>query len=232
MNKIFTLIVLISFNIHISYAQTEKPDSIKSSSQGNLMPYISITSAFENYSSFDIGFSKSTKYGNAIGMELGYIYEIDVLNTTIVESWYQNTYGAKVYLYYRIFLQENDPYPFNSKTFIDIEPQFYWASFESERIAGYSCNEEWGNCEYYRFFDSRLERIIPGLNFKLGKMYKYDALTFILFGGIGVRHIIDFSDMMNDPTPDKIFNKNGQTSNIQTGTFLNLRIGFQVAYNL
>lgn len=232
MNRIFTLI-LFSLSIHNLYAQTEKPDSLKLSSKDKLMPYISITSAFENYSSFDIGFSKPTKNGNAFGMELGYIYDIDVLNTTIADSWYQNTYGAKVYLYYRIFLQENDPFPFNSKTFIDLEPQFYWASFESERIAGYDCNEDWwGSCEYYRFFDSRVERIIPGLNIKLGKIYNYDALNFILFGGIGIRHIIDFSDMMSDTAPDKTFNKNGQMSNIQTGTLLNLRIGFQVAYNL
>jgi hypothetical protein len=48
--------------------------------------------------------------------------------------------------------------------------------------------------------------------------------------GVGIRHIIEFSDLMNDPAPDKIFNKRGQISTLQTGTLLNLRIGFQVAY--
>jgi hypothetical protein len=189
-----------------------------------------MTSAFENYSSFDMGFSKTIQNGNAIGMELGYIYDIDALNAGIPDSWYQKTYGAKAYFYYRIFLNENDPYPRNSKTFIDFEPQLYWASFVSERIAGYSCNEQWGDCEYYRFFDSRVARIVPGLNLKLGKIYEYDPFHFILFMGVGMRHIVEFSEMMNDPVPDKIFDKTGQISDLQTGTLLNLRIGFQVAY--
>lgn len=164
-------------------------------------------------------------------MDLGYIYDISAFNTEIPDSWYQNTYGVKAYFYYRIFINESDPYPLNSKIFIDIEPQIFWASFESERIAGYSCNEDWGDCEYYRFFDSRVDRLIPGLNFKLGKIYKYDPLQFTLFMGFGIRHVIEFSDLMNDPAPDKIFNKRGEMSNLGTGTLLNLRLGFQVGYN-
>jgi hypothetical protein len=230
MNRYFTIILLLTFICHNSTAQNDQRDSIDQVESRDLLTYVSLTSAFENYSSIDIGFSKSTQNGNAIGMDLGYIYDIDVLNSSIEESWYQKTYGAKAYFYYRIIIEENDPYPFNSKTFIDIEPQIFWASFESERIAGYSCNEEWGDCEYYRFFDTRVERLIPGLNFKLGKIYEYDPFHFILFMGVGIRHIIEFSDLMNDPAPDKIFNKRGQISTLQTGTLLNLRIGFQVAY--
>lgn len=144
MNKVFTLFLLLGLIFQNSYAQTEVESTLDLSSKKNLMPYISITSPFEKYSSFDLGVSKPTKNGNAIGMELGYIYDIDVLNTEIDDSWYQNTYGAKAYFYYRIIIKENNPYPFNSKTFIDIEPQFFWANLKSEKIAGYSCNEEWG----------------------------------------------------------------------------------------
>ncbi|MGM0580782.1 MAG: hypothetical protein ACQETL_08880 [Bacteroidota bacterium] len=231
MNRSFTIILFLGFIFHNSFAQTEQLDSLELSSKEIIMPYISITSAFENYGSFDVGFSKPTDNGNAIGVELGYIYDIDVLNSSIEDTWYQNVYGVKSYFYYRFFIKENDPYPLNSKTFFDIEPQIFWASFKSERIAGYSCNEEWGDCEYYRFFDSRVERIIPGLNLKLGKIYHYDAFNFILFGGIGIRHVIEFSDLMKDPAPDEIFNKRGQISKIQNGTLLNFRLGFQVAYN-
>ncbi len=231
MNKVFTLILFLAFIFQHSFAQTEERDSVDQVINRRILPYISVTSAFENYSSFDIGFARNTRNGNAIGIDLGYIYDIDVLNTAIPDSWYQKTYGAKVYFYYRLIIKENDPYPFNSKTFIDIEPQIFWASFESERIAGYSCNEEWGDCEYYRFFDSRVERIIPGLNFKFGKIYQYDPFHFILFMGFGARQTIEFSDIMNDPAPDNIFNKSGDRSNLQTGTRLNLRLGFQVAYN-
>lgn len=232
MNRIFTVLLLLAFITHNSFAQMDVLDSLELSPIEKVMPYISISSVFEKYGSVDIGISKPTGNGNAFGMELGYIYDIDVLNSSIEDSWYQNTYGAKAYFYYRFIIKEKNPYPFNSITFLDIEPQFFWASFENERIAGYSCNEEWGECEYYRFFDSRVERIIPGLNFKLGKIYNYDAFTFILFGGIGIRHIVDFSEMMKDPIPDKLFNRRGQIINAPTGTSLNLRIGFQVAYNI
>jgi len=132
MNRNFTLIIFFSFILYSSLAQTEQQDSLELSSRGKIMPYISITSPFENYSSFDIGILKPTVNGNAFGLELGYIYEIEVLNSTIEDSWYENIYGAKAYFYFRLFLDEIDPYPLNSKTFIDFEPQFYWASFESE----------------------------------------------------------------------------------------------------
>lgn len=231
MNRLFTIIIFFAFITHNSIAQHQELDSLETSTIKNITPYISLTSIFEKYGSFDVGFSKPIQNGNAIGMDLGYIYDIGAFNTAIPDSWYQKTYGVKTYFYYRIIIAENDPYPFNSKTFIDFEPQIFWASFESERIAGYSCNEEWGDCEYYRFFDSRVERIIPGINFKLGKIYEYDPFHFILFMGVGIRHVFEFSELMNDPAPDKTFNKRGQISKLQTGTLLNLRIGFQVAYN-
>ncbi|RUA34718.1 MAG: hypothetical protein DSY77_04255 [Bacteroidetes bacterium] len=231
MNRLLTIVTFFTFIAHNLIGQNEKLDSLEISTNQKIIPYVSLTSAFEKYGSFDIGFSKPTKNGNAIGLELGYIYDISAFNTEIPDSWYRNTYGAKAYFYYRFIIQENDPYPFNSKIFVDVEPQIFWASFESERIAGYSCNEEWGDCEYYRFFNSRVERFIPGMNIKLGKIYDYDPFQFTLFMGVGIRQVIEISDLMNDPSPDKIFNKRGQISQLQTGTISNLRLGFQVAYN-
>jgi hypothetical protein len=170
---------------------------------------------------------------SAIGGELGYIYNLQGLNQRIEQNWYTEIYGIKAYFYYRYFFQIDENYPYNSKTFIDIEPQFYWASFNAERIAGYGCNDQFGDCEYYQFYDSRVDRIVPGLNVKLGKMYDYDPFYITLFVGLGYRYIHEYSEMNKKSVlPEKIFDRRGDISDLQTGGVIKLRLGLQLAYNL
>jgi hypothetical protein len=236
MNKFFLLlIILASFSNSTGLAQAYSisEDSSASGQKPLLLSYISLSSSFESYNSIDIGLMKTAGKSSAIGAELGYIYNIEGLNQGNDPGWYTDIYGVKAYFYYRFFLKLYDEYPVNSSTFFDIEPQFYWASFNSERIAGYSCNEQFGDCEYYRFYDSRVDRIVPGLNLKLGKMYDYDPFYITLFIGVGYRYIQEYSEIDDSlAKPDKFFNTRGQISSLQTGGSTRLRLGFQLAYNL
>jgi hypothetical protein len=232
MNKILLVIALMSVSF-LTTAQNNENESDSSNVEYNIvvLPYISATSFLENYNSIDFGMMKTLKSGNAIGAEIGYIFDIERLNQSIEADWYNNVSGAKAYFYYRFFIDEMDSYPYNSNTFIDLEAQFFYVNFNPQRIAGYSCNDDFGNCEYYRFYDSKVDQIVPGLNFKIGKLYNYDPFHFTLFAGLGFRYVYEFSEMMQDPLPDKLFNKRGQISDFQTGGMLKLRLGFQVAYD-
>lgn len=197
-----------------------------------LLPYFTGSSFLENYNSIDVGLMKSLKNGHAIGAEIGYIFSIGADHFFESNPRYKQVNGFKAYFYYRFLLNLRDNYPYNSQTFFDIEPQFYWASFNSERIVGYICNDEFGDCGYYRFFDAKVQRIVPGINFKLGKIYNYDPFYITVFCGVGIRNVRDFSEAMRNPEPDKVFDGRGEMSNLQLGTILNLRLGIQLAYKL
>ncbi|MGJ3236771.1 hypothetical protein [Marivirga sp.] len=235
MNKLIFIILVASISNSNCLAQNKplEEDSSKSEPASLLLSYLSLSSSFENYNSIDIGLMKTVGNKSAIGGELGYIYNIEGLKLQNEQSWYSEIYGIKAYFYYRFFLNLKNNYPYNSLTFFDIEPQFYWTSFNSERIAGYSCNEQFGDCEYYRFYDSRVDRIVPGLNLKLGKIYDYDPFYITIFAGIGYRYVQEYSEIDKVlAKPDKFFNTRGQVSDLQTGGMIKLRLGFQLAYNL
>lgn len=233
MNKVFTIALIFCVtSIGISQNFPNEKDSILTEFKPIFLPYISLSSPFETYNSIDIGLLKSIRKNNDIGVELGYIYNLQSLNERVERNWYNNVYGLKAYFYYRFFLNLKKNYPSNSRTFIDIEPQFYWASFEAERVGGFACNEAWGDCEYYKFYDSRVDRIVPGLNIKMGKIYELDPIYITIFAGLSYRYVIEYSEMNNETVmPDKIFNKNGIMSDLQTGGILKLRLGLQLAYN-
>jgi len=234
MNKFIVAILLVCLSF-FGYAQQNPAENDSSEAQYTplLLSYISLSSSFETYNSIDFGLMNSFVKNRAIGGEAGYIYNLEGLNQQIEENWYSDIYGIKAYFYYRFYFNNENNYPSNSQAFFDIEPQFYWVSFKAERIGGYSCNDQFGDCEYYRFYDSRVDRIVPGLNIKMGKIYNYDPFYITIFAGIGYRHVIEYSEM-NDHSvlPDKIFNKRGEMSDLQTGGQLKLRLGFQLAYNL
>jgi hypothetical protein len=235
MNKFISIVLIVSLSTSISLAQNNplKEDSIKSESASLLLSYLSLSSSFESYNSIDIGLMKTVGSKSAIGGELGYIYNIEGLKHQNEQSWHTEVYGIKAYFYYRFFLNLDDNYPYNSLTFFDIEPQFYWASFNSERIVGFSCNDQFGDCEYYRFYDSRVDRIVPGLNLKLGKIYDYDPFYITLFVGLGYRYVQEYSEIDKSlAKPDKFFTRRGEMSDLQTGGMIRLRLGFQLAYNL
>lgn len=233
MNKFLSIIILTCITSNGLAQNNAFEEDEKTDYKPILLTYISLSSSFETYNSLDIGLMKDIGSNSAIGTELGYIYNLEGINQRIEENWYNDVYGLKAYFYYRLFLDIDDNYPANSKTFIDIEPQFYWASFNAERIGGYSCNDEFGDCEYYRFYDSRVDRIVPGLNVKFGKMYNYEPFYITLFAGLGYRYIHEFSEMNdNNVMPDKIFNRRGEMSDLQTGGSLKLRLGLQLAYNI
>ncbi|WKK87545.2 hypothetical protein QYS48_13040 [Marivirga arenosa] len=194
------------------------------------LTYLSLSSAFENYNSLDFGMMQTFNKENAYGVELGYIYDVQGFNQLNTNNQYSEVYGAKLYFYYRFILENEINYPQNSFTFLDIESQFYWASFKSDRVAGYSCNDEFGDCEYYRFFDSRIERIIPGINFKIGKLYSFDPFYIKIFGGLGFNYIKDYTGLAD--IPDKMFTSDGQQMGDQNGLRYNFRLGVQVAYNI
>ncbi|WP_375580872.1 hypothetical protein ABWH96_07615 [Marivirga tractuosa] len=234
MNKLLAIIIFVCISsVGLAQNNSISKDSSDTQYKPLLLSYISLSSNFESYNSFDIGLMNTLGTRSAIGGEIGYIYNLQGLNPSIEPDWYTEVYGVKAYFYYRYFLDIEENYPYNSKTFIDIEPQFYWASFNAERIAGYSCNDEFGDCEYYRFYDSRVDRIVPALNIKMGKIYDYDPFYITIFVGLGYRYIHEFSEMDNaDVVPDKIFNSRGEISDLQTGGVVKLRLGLQLAYNL
>jgi len=234
MNKFLTVLSIFCYSsLGIAQDNTINNESNESQISPILLSYISLTSSFEIYNSIDFGLMQSVGKTNAIGGEIGYIYNLEGFNQSIQENWYSDIYGVKTYFYYRFYLNFKNDYPNNSKTFFDVEPQFYWVSFKAERIAGYSCNDEFGDCEYYRFYDSRVDRIVPGLNIKIGKIYNYDPFYITIFAGLGYRHVIEYSEMNNNSVlPDKIFNTRGEISDLQTGGQVKLRLGVQLAYNL
>jgi len=234
MSKLSLTTFLIGF-YSVSFGQTNvsQGENLKSESTPLLLSYVSLGSHFENYNSFDIGLMKTTTSKSAIGAELGYIYNVQGLNQSIEKSWYSEVYGVKAYFYYRYFLPLTENYPSHSKTFLDLEPQFFWASFKAERIAGYSCNDAFSDCQYYQFYNSRVNRFMPGINFKIGKMYNYDPLFVTLFVGLGYRYIHESSEADNKSVmPAKMFNRRGEISDLQTGSVARLRLGLQLAYNL
>lgn len=234
MNKFLTVLFIFCCS-SLSIAQDNTIDTEGNEAQISqiLLSNISLSSSFETYNSIDFGLMKSVGKKNAVGGEIGYIYNLEGFNQSIQENWYSNIYGVKTYFYYRFYLNFKNDYPTNSKTFFDVEPQFYWVSFKAERIAGYSCNDEFGDCEYYRFYDSRVDRIVPGINIKIGKTYNFDPFYITIFAGTGYRYVMEFSEMNdNKISPDKIFNTRGEVSELQTGGQLKLRLGFQLGYNL
>lgn len=235
MNKVIYFFLIISFPTIQCIAQNDSTDkdSVKTQKISLFLSYLSLSSSFESHNSIDLGLMKTIGPHNAIGGELGYIYDIEGFDQQNADNLYTDTYGIKAYFYYRFFLNIKENYPHKSLTFFDIEPQFYWASFKSERIAGFSCNEQFGDCEYYRFYDSRVNRIAPGLNAKIGKIYDYDPFYIKLFLGIGYRYVQEYSELKNQlAQPDKFFNRRGQVSDLQTGGLIRLRIGLQLAYNI
>jgi hypothetical protein len=138
--------------------------------------------------------------------------------------------GLKAFFQYRFYIGGDNQYPAYSSTFFEIEPAFYYINFNSERIAGYECSDEFGDCEYYRYFDNEINRFLPAIYLKVGKVYDFDPLLITLSGGIGVRHIFDVSDMPKNPEPDKFFFTNGDMSNVASGTQFNIRIGVLIGY--
>ncbi|HET8858441.1 hypothetical protein [Marivirga sp.] len=234
MSKILiTALVIFSTTMGFTQNMEINEDSIENQYNPLLLLSLSMSSPFETYNSFDVGLMKSLNSNSALGLELGYIYNLQGFNNEIEESWQTNANGLKAYLYFRLFLNNDDNYPPNSTTFIDFEPQFYWMSFDSERIGGFGCNSQFGECEYFRFYDSRVERIIPGINLKIGQTYDYDPLHVTIFAGIGYRYVYEFSEMDNGLVePDKIFNTRGEESDLQIGAMSRLRLGFQLAYNI
>lgn len=234
MNKIIIVVALLTFlGKWNAEAQTEHSESLTDTLELHSFAYLSVTSPFEKYNSVDFGYMKVLNTRNAVGVGLGYIYDIEGFNTTIDESRYQNVNGVKFYAYYRFLFDNESAYPFNSTTFIDLEPQIFWVAFDSERVAGYSCNDMFGGCEYYRLLDSRVQRVVPGFNFKLGKIYNYDPFYFTLFVGGGMGHVFDFSDTSPDlPTPQKLYIKGESDSEVEAGTMLRFRLGFQLGYKL
>lgn len=235
MNRLFIVFALLYFvPVLDSKAQSaEEIEEIREESAPQSSIYLSTTSPFEKYNSVDVGYMRVLDKGNAVGVELGYIFNIEGLNSTVDKRQFQNIHGAKAYFYYRFLLDNSSTYPYNSTTFVDLEPQLFWTSFQSERIAGYSCDDQFGDCEYYRFFDSRVQKIVPGFNLKFGKIYNYDLFYFSLFAGGGIQYAIEFSEIdSNLAKPDKLFNRDDSDSQTRTGAQLNYRIGFQVGYKL
>jgi hypothetical protein len=194
---------------------------------------VSGTSFFENYNSFDIGILKDISPNRAIGIELGYIFDYYGFNNsnTIEPEWFNDVKGFKAYFQYRIYFNKQNEYLNNSRTFFDIEPSFYMMSYSSERIVGYQCNDEFGDCLYYRYFDSDINRLVPRLNLKIGKIYDFEFIRITIFGGMGINHIFENSDMPENPEPDKFFFKNGDMNDaLSSGTNLNFRVGVQIGY--
>ncbi len=229
---------LLIVNIMLAFpALSQVQEDLKATEDtfsSNLMLQVSGTSFFENYNSVDFGLIKEISPNRAIGIELGYIFDLYGFNTYNLEEeadWFQNVNGIKVYLQYRFYLKRENEYLNNSRTFFDLEPGFFMMSYDSERIVGYQCNEEFGDCLYYRYFNSEINRFVPKLNLKIGKIYDFDHLSITLFGSVGVHHIFEKSDMPASPEPDKYFFKNGEMNDdLSSGTNVNFRVGVQVGY--
>ncbi len=228
MNKLFLLSIFSLITLHNSYSQR---DTIPVTQQGGkYILQLSAISYFENYNSADIGLIKHISSNSAIGFELGYIFDMYGSNSNIDENWFKDGSGFKAYFQYRFYLDNEFNYPSNSRTFFEIEPTVFYVKYNSERVAGYSCNDDFGGCLYYRYFDTSVERFVPGLNFKVGKMYDFDPVVITLFVGAGARYIFDQPDIPTEPEPDKFFFKKGGRSEIGSGRQVNVRVGLQIGY--
>lgn len=189
----------------------------------------SVSSFFERYNSVDAGFVKNINT-SAIGLQLGYIYSVSGFYEESEDNWFKEVNGVKAFFQYRLYVGGENQYPAYSRTFFEIEPSFYYLNYNSERIVGYECSDAFGDCEYYRFFDNEINRFLPAVYLKMGKVYDFDPLVITLSGGIGVRHIFDVSDIPETPEPDKFFFTNGEVSNVASGTQFNIRLSVLIGY--
>ncbi|MBK6264717.1 hypothetical protein JKA74_06685 [Marivirga sp. S37H4] len=229
MNKLLLLPIACILNISCAFSQIDSSQNT-ASERGKYMLQLSLISHLENYNSADIGLIKNISNNRAIGVELGYIYDIYGSDVNVDKDWFKDGSGVKAYFQYRIYSGAENNYPSNSRNFFEIEPAFFFVRYNSQRIAGYSCNDEQGDCLYYRYFDSQVKRFVPGLNFKVGKMYDFNPFYVTIFGGLGMRYVFDQTDIPKEPEPDRFFFKNGQKSEIVSGAQLNLRVGIHVGY--
>lgn len=231
-NKLIPLILMVVTFPALSQVEQESKDH-KETFSPTLLLQISGTSFFENYNSVDVSVIKDISPNRAIGLELGYIFDYYGFNNsnTIEADWFKNVNGFKAYFQYRIYFNKELEYLNNSRTFLDLEPGFFWMNYDSERIVGYQCNDEFGDCLYYRYFNSEINQFAPRFNVKIGKIYDFESLSITVFGGLGLHHIFEKSDMPTNPKPDKYFFKNGEMNDkLSSGTNLNFRVGVQVGY--
>jgi len=195
----------------------------------------SLTSPLENYNSVQIGYTSHPSENRLWQARLGYIYGLDNLFSIgrIVnrDEEVTNTRGLQLFYEYRFFLNLPN-FPSNSRTYVGFEPYLYYAQFNSEVIAGYSCQDDFGNCVYYRLFGVKNQRLVTGAYFKLGKVFYLDDLMISVFGGIGFRHTSNFNDIPGSPEPDRFYNREGDQREIPDGLTPNAKIGFEVGYRI
>ncbi|GAB3334964.1 hypothetical protein GCM10027429_16870 [Marivirga atlantica] len=202
---------------------------------GNDYINASLTSPLENYNSVQFGYSYHPTKNRLWQARLGYIYGLDNLFSIgrIVnrDEEVTNTRGLQLFYEYRLFLNLPN-FPSNSRTYVGFEPYLYYAQFNSEVIAGYSCQDDFGNCVYYRLFGVKNQRLVTGAYFKLGKVFYLDDLMISVFGGIGFRHTSNFNDIPGSPEPDRFYNREGDQREIPDGLTPNAKIGFEVGYRI
>lgn len=229
-NKLVALLlIIVTFPV---LGQTKQDSIWKETFKPTLLIQFSGTSFFENYNSIDVGIIKDINSKSAFGIEVGYIFSFFSFNQDETKAdWFNNVSGFKAYFQYRLYLNNMNEYIQNSRTFFEFEPGLYIMNYDSERIIGYQCNDEFGDCLYYRYFNSNVNRFVPRFNMKIGKIYDFDPITVTIFGGVGFSHVIDKSNIPNNPEPDKYFYKSGEMNNdLSAGTNLNLRVGVQIGY--
>lgn len=224
--------ILIFFGSFSTLGQSQFDSLAENSFKPGFILQVSGTSFLENYNSFDVGIVKDINAKSAIGFEAGYIFNFFALNQDERKSdWFKNVSGFKAYVQYRLYLNNVREYISNSRTFFEFEPGIFIMNYDSERIIGYQCNDEFGDCLYYRYFNSEVNRLVPRLNMKIGKVYVFDPMTVTIFGGVGISHVIDKSDIPTNPEPDKYFYKSGEVNDdLSAGTSVNLRVGVQIGY--
>ncbi len=226
------VIILLIVCAYPTFGQSQFDSLNDDSFKPSIIIQVSGTSFFENYNSIDVGVLKDINSKSAIGLEIGYIFNFFSFNQDERKAdWFNNVNGFKVYFQYRLYLNNISEYITNSRTFFEFEPGLFIMNYDSERIIGYQCNDEFGDCLYYRYFNSNVNRFVPRFNMKIGKIYDFDPINITIFGGVGFSHVIDKSNIPTDPEPDKYFYKSGEMNNdLSAGTSLNLRVGVQIGF--
>jgi len=194
-----------------------------------------LTAPLEHNNAFRVGYLFQHKQNRMWQLLLGYVYGLDNLfslgELAETNEEVTNVRGGQIALEYR-WLLNGRTYPENSKLFLGLSPYFNFTTFNAEVIGGYSCNEPFGNCLYYRLFEVSNQRLTTGINLHLGKVYYLNKLVVTFYGGLGFNYVANSSNTNGILPPDNFYNRDGNQRQIPEGFNPGVKFGLEIGWRL
>lgn len=227
--RLFVAFLLLS---HLAVAQNGELLDSGIAKQNVHFIKLPVSGLIESYANISAGYQFPVSDRTALGFTAGYLYAIQPYAEEAEGSFYKNERGVKLSAAYRVYLQSKNPFPFSSRFYIEPNVIYNYIDFGSERIAAYACNDDFGDCEYYRLYDVQIQRQVLGAFFNMGKQFSYDPFFFELFMGLGAYLTYEDSPIPNQPEPDRYYYRNRGRAETLNEFRTMLRIGLTFSYKI